>query len=72
MRAVHIAQLKPYFDDVLERGVPLHHFRPENRDPPVGTPAIEKILLHRTKPGGMILFLLSGQGPLRSKTRGYH
>jgi hypothetical protein len=24
-RAVHIAQLKPYFDDVLEGGVPLHH-----------------------------------------------
>jgi hypothetical protein len=62
MRAVHIAQLKPYFDDLLEGGVPLHHFRPENRDPPVGTPAIEEILSHRTEPGGMIWFLVRWSG----------
>ncbi len=32
--AVHIAQLKPYFKDVLEGWVPLHHYRPETKDRP--------------------------------------
>jgi hypothetical protein len=57
-RAVHIAQLKPYFDDVLEGGVPLHHYRPDTKDPASGTPLVDEILSHKTDQEGVLWFLV--------------
>ncbi len=56
-RAVHIAQLKPYFDYVLEGGVPLHHYRPDTKDPASGTPLVDEILSHKTDKEGVLWFL---------------
>ncbi len=58
IRAVHIAQLKPYFDDILEGGVPLHHHRPDTKDPASGTPLLEEILSHKTDQEVVLWFLV--------------
>ncbi len=57
-RAVHIAQLNPYFDDVLEGGVLLHHYRPDNKDPASITPQVDEILSHRTDLEVVLWFLV--------------
>ena len=43
-RDVHIAQLKPYFDDVLEGGVPQYFYQPDYRKPASETPLVQEIL----------------------------
>ncbi len=57
-RAVHIAQLKPYFDDVFEGGEPLHHYRPDTKDPASGNPLVDEILSHKTDQEGVLWFLV--------------
>ncbi len=56
-RAVCKAQLKPYFDDFLKGGVPLHHYRPDTKDPPSVTPLVKKVLSHQTDKDGFLWFL---------------
>ncbi len=57
-RAVNYAQRKPYFDDVLEGGVSLHHYRPDTKDPASGTPLVDEILSHKTDQEGVLWFLV--------------
>ncbi len=40
-REVQAAQLKPYYDDVLEGCAPLHFYRPDHREPASGTPLVD-------------------------------
>ena len=55
-RDVHIAQLKPYFDDVLEGGVPQYFYQPDYRKPASETPLVQEILTHRTELDGQLWF----------------
>ena len=57
-RAVHISQIKPYHDDVLEGGVPLHFYRSGNREAPYGDPEVQEILSHRIEDTGLPQFLV--------------
>jgi hypothetical protein len=57
-RAVHITQLKPNFVDVLEGGVPWHHYRRDTKDPASGTPLVDEILSHKTDQEGVLWFLV--------------
>jgi hypothetical protein len=64
-RAVHISQIKPYQDDVLEGGAPLHFYRPGHREASFATPGIHEILSHRVEDTGLPHFLVhwSGSSP---------
>ena len=55
-REVHAAQLKPYYDDVLEGGAPLHFYRPDYREPASGTPLVDEVLTHKTDSDGQLYF----------------
>jgi hypothetical protein len=44
-RKVHAAQLKPYYDDMLEGGAQLHFYRPEYQETASGTPWYTKYSL---------------------------
>ena len=55
---VHASHLKPYINDVvMEGGVPLHYYKPDDREPAV-TPAVEAIRDHRHTPTGELEFLI--------------
>ncbi len=56
--AVHTAQLKPYFDNVLDGGLPLHHYRPDTRDPASGTPQVEEHFSNKTDQEGVLWFFV--------------
>ncbi len=65
IRAVHISQIKPYQDDVLEGRAHLHFYRPGRREAPFATPEIHEILSHRVEDTGLPHFLVhwSGSSP---------
>ncbi len=76
-REVNAAQLKPYYDAVLEGGAPLHFYRPDYREPASGTPLVVEVLtqkkriqidnyISRSDGPGTIRMGLSRLSPLRS------
>ncbi len=65
-RAVPISQIKPYKDDILENGAPMHFYRPGHREAPFATPEIHEILSHRVEDKRLPYFWYIGQGPLRA------
>ena len=72
-RAVHISQLKPYIGDpIIADGVPLHHYRPGNREAAI-TPVIEGICAHRYGENGTIQFLTRWEGaPPQCRQLAFH
>jgi hypothetical protein len=61
-RAVHMSQIKPYQDDVLDGGAPLHFYRPGHREASIATPEIHKILSHRVEDTDFPHFLVHWSG----------
>ena len=51
-----MAQLKPYFGDVLEGGVPQYFYQPDYRKPASETALVQKFLTHRTELHGQLWF----------------
>jgi hypothetical protein len=63
-QGVHASQLKHFYDDVLEGGVPLHFYRPHYREGPPPDPRVLCILSHRIADNGTPSFLVRWVGAL--------